>query len=52
MILGRTPGLLNDSLTTPALKPNPPIQTTKEVPILIKPVSTDKGKPNKKEKVK
>ncbi|CAH1399349.1 unnamed protein product [Nezara viridula] len=47
---GRTPGLLNDSLTAPALKSNPPIQTTKEVPILIKPVSTDKGKPNKKEK--
>lgn len=47
---GRTPGLLNDGLNTPALKSNPPIQTTKEVPILIKPVSTDKGKPNKKEK--
>lgn len=36
----------------PALKAQnpPPIQTTKEVPILIKQASSDRGKPNKKEK--
>ncbi|BES99208.1 Eukaryotic translation initiation factor 4 gamma [Nesidiocoris tenuis] len=35
-----------------SLKPQnpPPIQTTKEVPILIKQASNDRGKPNKKEK--
>lgn len=40
-----------DSLT-PSMKPQnpPPIQTTKEVPILIKQASSDRGKPNKKEK--
>uniref|UniRef100_A0A0K8SIQ8 Eukaryotic translation initiation factor 4 gamma 2 n=1 Tax=Lygus hesperus TaxID=30085 RepID=A0A0K8SIQ8_LYGHE len=40
-----------DSLN-PALKAQnpPPIQTTKEVPILIKQASSDRGKPNKKEK--
>ncbi|KAF6200098.1 hypothetical protein GE061_006399 [Apolygus lucorum] len=46
MFPGRT-----DSLN-PALKAQnpPPIQTTKEVPILIKQASSDRGKPNKKEK--
>lgn len=49
---GRTPSLLSDPLAAATLKPNPPIQTTKEVPILIKPVPTDKGKPKKEKTTK
>lgn len=45
---GRTPGLLSNS----NIKPNPPIQTTKEVPIVIKPAAIDKGKPKKEKTTK
>lgn len=37
-------------ITPNSLKLQPPIQTTKEVPLLIKQVTNDRGKPSKKDK--
>ncbi|KAL1122516.1 hypothetical protein AAG570_002847, partial [Ranatra chinensis] len=47
----KSSGLLGDAhLTSSSLKSNLPIQTSKEMPILIKQANLDRSKPSKKEK--